>query len=122
MKEGGWDRYKDISDMKSIEVDKLVTDKSKTIEEVYKGFERIENDLKFKAFGKVTLQDKKPARVVKKKEGSEAEVAKELLINQNKRAENELIKLREGKLGRAGSVFKINTGPKEGCNGSQCNH
>ena len=32
MKEGGWDRYKDISDMKSIEVDKLVTDKSKTIE------------------------------------------------------------------------------------------
>ena len=55
--------------------------------------------------------------MVEKKDGSEAEVAKDLLINQNKRAENELIMLREGKLGRAGSVFKIARsiqGPKKG--------
>ena len=124
-KEGGWERYKELSDDRSKDIEKLVDDDGKSIDQVFKGFERIDNDIKFKAFGKITLKDKKVIKVQKtKSEVSEEDAAKELLKAQSLRAEEELTKLRELKLGRAGNVFKIARsiqGPKKSWYGGKSN-
>ena len=49
---------KHIAELKSKDITDIVDDESKTIDDVFKRFERINNDIKFKAFGKMTLKDK----------------------------------------------------------------
>ena len=40
----------------------IIEDESKTIEEIVRGFERINDNIKFDAFGKVTLKGKNTFR------------------------------------------------------------
>ena len=60
---------------------KIIDDKTKSIDEVFKGFEKINNDIKFKAFGKVTLKGKKTKKdnTVLNNDNDEGAVARELL-------------------------------------------
>ena len=73
-----------------------------------KNFERINNDIKFEAFGKVTLKDnKKNVQVKELKAASDDEEARILLKKQTEKAEDELRKLKNDKKGRTANVFKI---------------
>ena len=113
-KEGGWEAYKEITDDKSQEIIRIVEDKNKSIEDIFKDFERVDKDIKFEAFGKVTIKDK---RKVEGKKSWKEMGARELLEKQHAKAEEELIKLRASGQGRTGSVFKIARsiqGPKNG--------
>ena len=66
-------------------MDNLLTDKDKTVEEVFEQFETIENKLKFQAFGKRKL-NKEP-----KKKGPE--VNNETINRDNHENAKELLKL-----------------------------
>jgi deoxyxylulose-5-phosphate synthase len=78
----------------------VIEDNDRSIEQIVKGFERINNDIKFEAFEKVTLKGKNT-----------------LLKKQTEKAEEELAKLKDNKKGRVANVFKIVQaipGPKRG--------
>ena len=55
------------------------------IEEVVEKFERIENKIKFEAFGKTPRKVKVPKKDVPKKDSKNAEKARELIDKQSKR-------------------------------------
>ena len=95
-KEGGWDKYKKLAEEHSVKMINIIEDNDKTIEEIVDGFERINNNIKFDAFGKVTLKGKNNFRTNQKSNGSDEDEAKELLKRQTEKAEEQLAKLKEG--------------------------
>ena len=119
-KEGGLARYKELTGEQSEKMINIVEDKDKSIEQVVKGFERINNDIKFAAFGKVTIKDKINVKVKQQEqhlETNQEDEARNLLKKQREKAEEELVKLKEDKKGRTANVFKIVQaikGPKQG--------
>ena len=117
-KQGGWELYKELAEEKSDKMIEVIDDTSKSIEEVVKKFERMHNDIKFEAFGKVTLKDKNNVQEKQQKnKTSEEEEARNLLKKQTEKAEEELIKLKDSKKGRTASIFKIVQaiqGPRKG--------
>ena len=114
---GGWNRYRELAEEKSEKLTKVIEDKNKSIEMIMKEFERITSDIKFEAFGKVTLKDKKKVKVKECSKFNDEDVAKDLLKKQTEKAEEELKKLKESKKGRTANVFEIVKsiqGPKKG--------
>ena len=63
---GGWNRYNVLTDKCSEALDKVISDKTKTIEEVAEKVEKIHEKVMFKSFGKVTLSEKRQKSVVKR--------------------------------------------------------
>ena len=115
-KEGGWDKYKELAKDVSQKVISIVEDKAFSVEEVVENFYKISDDIKFKAFGKITIKDRSNVKD-KPKETSEEEEAKELLRKQREKAEEELNQLKNLKKGRVSNVFQIVRsiqGPKKG--------
>ena len=106
-KEGGWAKYKKLAEEQSGKMIKIIEDKEKSIEEIVEGFERINNNIKFDAFGKVTLKGKNIPRSKQKADEGVEEEARELLKKQTEKAEEQLAKLKEDKKGRTANVFKI---------------
>ena len=58
-KTNGWEVYKDISDEFADKIEKIVKDKNLTIQEVFDKFDKLHDKIKYKAFGKVTICEKK---------------------------------------------------------------
>ena len=58
-KEGGWKKYENISEELSDALMKVVEDKKTNIEEKMEKFDKIHDKIKYKAFGKVTITQKK---------------------------------------------------------------
>ena len=81
-----------------------------TIEEVMSKFEKIHNEIKFKAFGKVTIRNKRE-KVTKQKEDVEDETeeakAMQMFEEQRKIVDEELKKISETKHGKAGKIWAI---------------
>jgi hypothetical protein len=105
-KEGGWDKYKELAEDVSQKVISIAEDKAYSVEEVVEKFYKISDDIKFKAFGKITIKDRSNVKE-KRKETSEEEEAKELLRKQREKAEEELNQLKNLKKGRVSNVFQI---------------
>ena len=105
-KEGGWEKYKVLAEDASKKVSALAEDKHKSVEEITERFYKISDDLKFKAFGKITIKDKCVDRE-KVKELFGGDEAKEFLRRQQEKAEEELMKLKSKSTGRVSSVFQI---------------
>ena len=79
--------------------------------------EKIENEIKYQAFGKTRINRNKTNSNVKKKEVTEEVANRNLLMKQSKRIEEEVIKIKSQNLGRVGNIFKMKeviTGPKKG--------
>ena len=115
-KEGGWEKYKALAEDISQKVASIAEDRSNSVEEVVGQFNRISDNIKFKAFGKITIKDRSQAKE-KRNEADEEEVAKELLKKQKEKAEEELNNLKKDNKGRVSSVFQIVKsiqGPRKG--------
>ena len=105
---GGWNRYNVLTDECSEALDKVISDKTKTIEEVAEKVEKIHEKVKFKSFDKVTLSEKRQKKCCEKgDEGTEEEKAKELLDKQIKYAEEEIKKIEEKQKGHVGRIYEI---------------
>ena len=91
------------------EMDKVIDNKEKEIEEVMENMEQIQNKVKFRSFGKVSLGEnkKKVGDIVTKqdKEETEEEKAKEILKLQIEDTEKQLDKIRNSKNGKVGMIY-----------------
>ena len=82
--------------------------------------EKIENEIKYQAFGKTRINRNKHIKSIKKKketEENENELNRNLIMKQSKKIEDEVIKIKNQNLGRVGNIFKMKeviTGPKKG--------
>ena len=125
-KEGGWDKYRKECEEVKEKLERAVEDKNISIEAAKKKFDQIHNRVKYKAFGKVTLGQKKKEKNYKEiecfdKEEREEIKAKKQYEEQVVRAEKEMKeidKIVNGKVGKVWEIKKENNGRKEGCYGS----
>ena len=112
-RENGWEEYKRITNKYSDKLEKVVEDDKIPIEEVIKKFDNIMKDIKFKSFGKVTINNKrdesKKIHVVDIQEEKEREEVKAKLLyeEQNKIVSEELEKIKASKNGRAGIIWEV---------------
>ena len=84
-KKDGWEKYKQLTEAKSEKIKEIIENEQLDIEEVVEKFERIENKIKFEAFGKTSRKVKVPKKDVPKKDSENAEKARELIDKQSKR-------------------------------------
>ena len=124
-REGGWEEYKRESEKVKEKLARVVENKEISIEEAKKQFDKVHNKVKYKAFGKVTIKQKKiyiskNEGDSKKKEEDEVTKARNLWEEQASIAEKELKEidhLRNGKVGKIWEVKKrIVGGKKLTCN------
>ena len=118
-KPGGWKNYKETSDKFAKEIVMLVNDEKLDKEERQKKLEKVENKIKYIAFGKTKLKASKEKIFDTKNtdnEKDENENDMKLLRKQSERIEKYVKTIREKKLGRCTEVFKMREaicGPKK---------
>jgi hypothetical protein len=86
-------------------------DQDLSVEETVKKIESIEKEVKFASFGKTRTS------VTSKKERKSALSEKDILNNQCNKIEKEILELKDKKLGRVATIFKMKEnifGPKKG--------
>ena len=120
-KEGGWEEYKRESENVKERLARVVENKEISIEEAKKQFDKVHDKVKYKAFGKVTINQKKIDMSVnegdnEKNEIDEVTKARHLWEEQASIAEKELKEidhLRKGKVGKIWEVKKRIVGGKK---------
>jgi len=110
-KPGGWQRYEELSVEAAGKIEEVLEEEDLDAEELMNKVEKIEDKLKFKAFGKTKPKtDKKQA--LKKIRTDE-----ELLKEQAKQIEEEILKVKDDNKGKVGRVYAmkrmVNGGKKE---------
>ena len=108
----GLKTYKALSDNIADKMNKVIENKSLSIEEVKKKTDALQNKVKFQAFGKT-----KPATATAKKRwleerkeattGMDDEEARKILHIQSQTIEDEINKIKSGRHGRVTNVFKM---------------
>ena len=108
-KENGWKQYKEVSEIYSEKFEKIVDDKTVSLTELIEKFEKMNKNIKFEAFGKVTIRNRsrKTDKMVEDKNETEEERAKALYEEQEKIVNEELEDIKGCKNGRAGRVWQI---------------
>ena len=103
-KPDGWKSYRELTDKAAKDIDKIVADETVGIDEVVKRVDKIETEIKYKAFGKTRVSHNKAKTKTK---AGESETNEDLLKRQTKRIEDEILKIKSQKLGRVGAIFKM---------------
>ena len=110
-KENGWKLYREISNEFSDKLNKVIDDEELNIEETMRKFDKIHNDIKYKAFGKVTLnnnnKEHSEAENNKDEEVTEEKKAESLAKDQHNIVEEELSNIKKTKNGKAGQVWAV---------------
>ena len=106
MKQGGWKKFKELSDKVADKINKIVADKELEEDEVMAKVDQIQDKIKFAAFGKSKPQTVTAKNNQQKIEKSETEEAKELLKRQSDRMREALEKVRNTK-GRVAKIFEM---------------
>ena len=112
-KPGGWESYKDMTDSAANDIENIVLNEEMEIDKVIKKIETVNNDIKFKAFGKTRVsRNKTKSKIVT----SESDADEELIKKQTRKIEKEILQVKSQKPGRVGMVFKMKeliNGPKK---------
>ena len=111
-KDGGWMKYKELTEKYVEAIEEIVENKQLAIEQVSHKFEKVHNKIKFKAFGKVTITNKEKTKnnIEKTKQNeidSDEVKAHKLKIEQIKRTEEEIQEIKTFKSGRVGQIWEI---------------
>ena len=101
-KEGGWLKYSELCEERSEQIEKLILDEEKSIEEVFEKFEKIHEKIKHRAFGKVTITRNK-----KEKDVNKADDVDETGNETERKINEELEQIKEVKGGRVGHIWDI---------------
>ena len=109
-KKDGWEKYKQLTEAKSEKIKEIIENEQLDIEEVVEKFERIENKIKFEAFGKMSRKVKVPKKDVPKKDGENAEKARELIDKQSKMIEEEVEKIKTSTKGKLARFTRLQKG------------
>ena len=104
-KQGGWDMYKDMTNKYSQALEEMLQ-KEDTINNKMKAFDKIQEKIKYKAFGKVTIGSKVGER--KQSDDADRNVdAKELFEEESKRVEEEIEEIKNMKKAKVGKIWEI---------------
>ena len=98
---GGWERYEELSVEAAAKIEEVLEEDDLDAEEVMKKVEKIEDKLKFKAFGKT-----KP-KTDKKQALNKNRTDEELLKEQAKQVEEEILKVKNDRKGKVGRVYAM---------------
>ena len=118
-KPGGWEKFKETTDKFANEIKEIVNDYDLDKDMMNRKVEKIDNKIKYIAFGKTKVKAAKKKIVdVQKTEEimSEKEEAMKLLKKQSERIEEHINTIRQKKQGRCTEVFKMREvimGPKK---------
>jgi len=105
-KEEGWKKYKEASNKEANKIVDAVQDKTKTIDEVMNKFNKVHDNIKYKAFGKVTLKEK----VVKSDtsvDGSEEDKAEAIHKEQEEVMNKEMEEIKSNGKGKVGRIWQV---------------
>ena len=105
-KPGGWEAYEELTNKFADGVEKVISDKTKTIDEVIKKFDSIQDKIKYKAFGKTKIK-KRVNRNMEITEGMDdnSDDARDMLAKQSKKIEDEIQSINKNCSGRVTNVF-----------------
>ena len=112
-KPGGWERYEKLTEEAAEKIVRVVNDEKLNEEEIMKGVDAIETKVKFKAFGK-TKEATLKKQVERKHTNDE-----ELLEQQGKAMEEEIMKVKGEAKDRVGRVYKMKKRMMGGKNAAQ---
>ena len=105
-KEGGWDKYRLLTDQYSESIERTI-EKEDEIEMKMKQFNKIHEKIKFRAFGKVTIGDNTAKEQAKQKDASKEESAKELFEDQVNKVNEEINDIKSKKKSKVGQIWDI---------------
>ena len=103
-KEGGWEIYKKLCEEASEKINSVVENEVNSIEDMISKFEKFHNKIKHRAFGKVTLRNKK--KITNQEVVSEHE-RKENVEDDEVKANKEIEEIKAMKGGRVGHIWNI---------------
>ena len=89
-----WDVYKEVSNKYADKLEEVIEDRNLNMEEVIKKAEKLQDAIKYTAFGKTKVISKK---VMKVKPSTEEDEATEELLKQSKKMEDEITKVTTSK-------------------------
>ena len=106
-KEGGWTKYKELTEEYSKSLEKAI-EIGKNIEDKMKKFNKIHDKIKFKAFGKITVgrKQKETIKLSKNKMAIEEE-AKALYNEEVERTNKEIQEIKKLKTSKVGRIWDI---------------
>ena len=97
--------YQLLTDKYSDYLEQVISDKNTNIEEKYSKFEKVHDKIKYKAFGKVTISDRKNNKYDEEKTVTSNKTnAKELFEEQQKKADEAIKEIKNKKLSRVGNI------------------
>ena len=106
-KEGGWDRYNKLTEKYVETILKVVENKEMSIEEINDKFEKLHDKIKFKAFGKVTINpNKKKESIANDKVEPDEVKAKKILEEQIQKAAEEIELIKKSKGGKVEQIWE----------------
>ena len=126
-KKGGWEAFAKKTNEVAEKVEAIVNDEDNTIEDVMEKVQKVEDKVKFSAFGKTKIKQGHSMGVENKKstkkcdcnlcDDCEKETKKnsDLLAKQAARIEKNIMRVKESRKGRVGQIFKM----KESIGGSK---
>ena len=107
-KEGGWDKYKELTDKYSEALQEVV-DNEECMDTKMEAFEKLHDRIKYKSFGKVKIgrkyKDKKEERTRDNEERSNE--AKDLFEEEEERARMEIEEIKQMKISKVGKVWEL---------------
>ena len=98
---GGWERYEELSVAAATKIEKVLERNELSTEEVMQKVEAIEDKLKFEAFGKTKSKNEK------KRAGKKNKTDEEIVKEQAKYIEEEILKVKDDKKGKVGRVYEM---------------
>ena len=107
-KKNGWEKYKFLTKKMNEKIKSVIQDEMLDMEEVMERLEKINNKIKFNAFGKTSKKGKVSKKEEPKKDGSEeSDKAKELIERQSEIIEKELERIKKKGGGKINLIHKI---------------
>ena len=103
-KEGGWMKYKELTDMYSTKMGQVIKDEGKTIQEKVNKIDKIMDKIKYQAFGKVTLNSKSNNK--KDAEIDDTSAEKDWKETEE-RTEKEMDKIKQANNSKVGRIWTI---------------
>ena len=106
-REGGWARYKVLTDEYSEQLEKAISKEEDSVEEKMVKFDKVHTKIKFKAIGKVSIRNKLKKHTKDDNEEAKEENAKKCYDDAANRANNEIKEINRLKTSKVGKIWEI---------------
>jgi hypothetical protein len=110
----GWNNYSWMTNLQAGAI-KKICEEEESIDEAVKKLKKIDEKVRFSAFGKTKIKTKKP-KPKTSEDKSEEDILKEMVAKETQKIEEQIEALKKSNQGRVGKILKIReaiSGPKK---------